>query len=214
VNLGVIWVYSRIAVSTTSPAVDYDSPTQHSGAGNMQKVFYTNIDMSGYLSGETDFQPAFDRAVTDIPGFADAFQQNIMAPLTSIAQNTGQSGVLTVLGYADRVDTPGLGREDIRNQEFAAGVARAVSSKETIFTMLNTAVGGTLGTTWADVVNITVVFPSLGAANLINSDSGLTEAQRQRNRRVLMFVTQFIPELPVGGLVAGNDAPDVDVPVA
>jgi hypothetical protein len=159
----------------------------------MQKIIRDLIEMSGYHSGETDFDPAYARAVTDIADFATNFEDHIMAPLVHVAQDLSQCAMLRVTGLSDRVDTAGLTREQIRDQEYEASSVRARSATDGIFAMLNARVGGTLGADWVDVPNIAVSNQGSGAAYLTESGSPLTEAQRQRNRRVYLRFTQFVP---------------------
>lgn len=156
------------------------------------KVNFDQVEMFGYVSGETDFQAAFTRASADIPGFATAFENNVLTPLVDAVQGNNVGGFILILGLADRVDTPGLSREQIRQQEHAAALGRANSATDGVFALLNDRVGGVLGDGWPSVDNIAERRESLGACILAESGPNLSEAQRQRNRRVLFAVTQYI----------------------
>ena len=101
--------------------------------------------------------------------------------------------VLRITGLADRVDTPGLDREQIRQQEFQASVDRAQSAADGVFALVNSRMGGNLGADWGAVTTIVDNNVGAGACLLAESGASLTEAQRQRNRRVFFLFLQFKP---------------------
>lgn len=174
----------------------------------MQKVFFQSVIMPGYQSGETAFDPVFIRAVDGVPGFADAFQQNVLTPVAEDAQDQSRCGVLQIHGFADRVDTPGLSREQIRQQEFTASDARAVSTADGLFAMVNDAAGGGLGSSWSDVPNIAIAAVGRGAPTLVENSANLSEIQRQRNRRIGIVYFRFVPQVG-GGVLGAVELPDV-----
>jgi hypothetical protein len=147
--------------------------------------------MYGYLSGETAFDQAYQRARNDIPGFASDFDQNVIATLVYVAQNPDAAGSIQITALADRVDTAGLSREQIRQQEFQASLDRANAASDGLFAIINNQVGGGLGNGWPDVNNISENREGIGACILAESGPNLSEAQRQRNRRVFFQVVTF-----------------------
>jgi hypothetical protein len=159
----------------------------------VNKTIHTQVKIYGYLTGETAFQDVFARACSDIPGFADSFEAEVMAPLVAVQQDPNQAGHLQILGLADRVDTAGLSREDIRQQEFQASQDRASTASDAVFSMLNDRVGGQLGSDWGSVANIAEISQGIGACTLAQSDANLSEDQRQQNRRVTFQFVQFTP---------------------
>lgn len=155
------------------------------------KAVIPNVEMYGYFSGETAFDPAYQRARNNIPGFANDFDQNIIATLAFVAQHPDMAADLQITALADRVDTPGLSREQIRQQEFQASSDRANAAADGLFAIINNEVGGGLGSGWPDVINIAGTLRGIGACLLEESGPNLSEAQRQRNRRVFFQVTTF-----------------------
>jgi hypothetical protein len=155
------------------------------------KALLPQVEMYGYLSGETAFDPAYQRARTNIAGFANDFDQNIIAPLAYVAQNPDLAAHVQIIALADRVDTAGLSREQIRQQEFQASLDRANAASDGLFAILNNEVGGGLGSGWSDVNNIAEFRQGIGASILAESGPNLSEAQRQRNRRVFFAVVTY-----------------------
>lgn len=156
----------------------------------MQKTIFPSVDMSGYLSGETAFEDAFARASAD-PDFVAAFEANVLGPILEVAQDPALAGHFLLLGSSDRVDTAGLGREDIRAQEREASRARARSASDGIFALANARLGGALGDSWATVPNIGELSQGIGAALLLHTDAQLSDAQRQENRRIHCQFVRF-----------------------
>lgn len=159
----------------------------------MQKIIHVSVDVDGYVSGETEFEPAFARACDNIPGFSDLFETNIMAPMVEVAPDPTQCGFFHATGHSDRVDTAGLTRQQIREQEYDASRARVRNASDGIFAMLNARLGGVFGADWSSVPNIAENSQGLGAALLANSDDALSEAQRQQNRRIHCQFIQYVP---------------------
>ncbi|MDT5231327.1 MAG: hypothetical protein QOI39_1827, partial [Mycobacterium sp.] len=60
------------------------------------KAIIPLVQMYGYLSGETAFDQAYQRARNDIPGFASDFDQNFIATLVYVAQNPDAAGSIQI----------------------------------------------------------------------------------------------------------------------
>jgi hypothetical protein len=158
----------------------------------MQKVI-SRAELHGYLAGETDFAAAYARLSAD-PAVAASFEDNVFGPLKAVLDTNDHTAQLTIIGRSDRVDTPGLTREEIRQQEYDASFARAESAVLAIFAVINARVPGGLGGGWEEVQQIAVFDTAAGAAHLVESGPVLSEEQRQRNRRVTVTLTRFIPD--------------------
>lgn len=147
-------------------------------------------ELRGYLSGETDFRPAYDRACASVPGFQDQFDNDLVFPLVDLIYDSGRTGVLAIIGRADRVDTPGLSREEIRQQEYDASSARCDGAFGGIYVLVQERFG-LFPDDWSNRVH-TMGVPT-GASRLLYSHPDLSELERQQNRRVTFTLVQFTP---------------------
>ena len=156
----------------------------------MNKTFSGRIVVDGYGSGETDFNT---RLAQSAPEVQQAVDTEIIQPIVAALNTSDQTVSLTILGHADRDDTPGLSREDHRITELSASAERMESALEAI----NDSIGAGLGE--ATVVPIgqrqqlTATTVRGGAADLVESGAALTEPQRQLNRRVVLIAAFFTP---------------------
>jgi len=147
-----------------------------------------SLEFHGYASGEVvsaDRYGAFDPASDE--------RSQLDAAVTRIAQTVDAGDAsfvaITVVGFSDRNDTPGLSCDDRRASESNASKDRSDSA----LSWLIEAVGAQLVTPLADwhesSDRVTWIQVPTGAALLAN-DPPLDDAQRAENRRV-KFVFSF-----------------------
>lgn len=153
----------------------------------------TDFDLDGYGAFQTDFLTRLNSAFQANPSLQQEFRASIIEPLIAGIRDVGHSGTLTIVGASDRVDTPGLSREEIRRLERVASEDRAISAAQGIFLMLNDEFGGALGDSWQGLPDVAEVNLGKGAAFLVEDAPSLTEAQRRRNRRVIFHMVHFHP---------------------
>jgi hypothetical protein len=150
------------------------------------------ITIDGYASGETDFAT---RLSNSPPEVQDEFNLTVVSPLLAVLASSDQTAVLIIQGHSDRVDTPGLSREQCRLQELQASIDRANSATHGVFQIIASKVPDpqSFPTDWADLNQVVVSPKAAGAAMLVNSDASLSEEQRKRNRRVAFTLVTFLP---------------------
>ena len=151
----------------------------------------TEMIVDGYGSGELDFLTRLNQAdvLTQV-----GFDTQIIQPMIAVLNTENESAVLTITGHADRVDTPGLTREQIRQQEFEASDARAVSAKAGVRDLINQQTPFFIPDDLNDLSQIFVADRPAGAAVLREDSVPLSEDQRKRNRRVQFRLIRFQPD--------------------
>lgn len=150
----------------------------------------TECIFDGYGSGQTDFLVRLNQAD---PALAVDFEISIITPLLEVLANPDQTGVLTITGHSDRVDTPGLTREQRREQELQASADRSDSAEAGIKQILASRMAGPAPADWDDVQQLAFLSRVAGAAVLKEGGASLSEQQRRRNRRVQFRVVRFQP---------------------
>jgi hypothetical protein len=151
----------------------------------------TEMIVDGFGANETDFLTRLNAAdmLTQV-----GFDTQIIQPMLAVLNTDDESAVLTVTGHADRVDTPGLTREEIRQQEFEASDARAVSAKAGVREIINQQTPFFIPDDLNDMDQIFVADRPAGAAVLREDSVPLSEDQRKLNRRVQFRLIRFQPE--------------------
>ena len=144
--------------------------------------------LAGYESGKTDF----DERLSVAPG-ADGEFERIAYEAFSAISTPGECAVITVAGHSDRVDTPGIDREQRREQELQASKDRAQSALAFIDASLRGLAAQPLPADLNDLQQIHFSTRWAGASLLVEKDAILSEAQRQSNRRVQLRVIRFAP---------------------
>lgn len=153
----------------------------------MTKTITESI-VDGYESGSLDLLAALDAASDQV---RQEFEDAVIAPMLAIIVNTGESGVVTVAGHGDRVDTPGLTREQRRLQELQASTDRASNAVDAITQIINERLKGRVPADLNDLPQLALIPRASGAALLVESSDALSEDQRRRNRRVMIRVVRF-----------------------
>lgn len=155
----------------------------------MNKIV-TEMIVDGYVANQTDFLERLGQAdfLTQT-----GFDTQILQPLLAVLNTDDESAVLTITGHADRVDTSGLSREQIRQQEFEASDARAVSAKAGVRELVNQNTPFFIPDDLNDMDQIFIADRPAGAAVLREDSVPLSEDQRQRNRRVQFRLIRFQP---------------------
>lgn len=146
---------------------------------------WTGIVVDGFGSGEVDFA----QRLASLPQeFRDEFDEVIMRPLIN-----GVNGgvILTINGYADRVDT-GASHRDALQLESDAGWRRAKSAEDSVFAMIGRDWIDPAPSSWDDLPYIAVYSQSRGAVWLL--DHGGDESARRRNRRVELRVCRHLAD--------------------
>jgi hypothetical protein len=151
----------------------------------------TEMIVDGYGSGATDFLTRLNGAdfLTQV-----GFDTQILQPMLAVLNTSDESAVLTVTGHADRVDDPGLTREEIRQQEFDASDARAISAKAGVRELIDQNTPFFIPADLNDMPQLFVADRPAGAAVLRENSVPLSEDQRKRNRRVQFRLIRFQPE--------------------
>jgi len=151
----------------------------------------TEMIVDGYGTGELDFLTRLGQAdmLTQV-----GFDTQIIQPLLAVLATESETSVLTVTGHADRVDTPGLTREQRRQQEFDASDARALSAVAGVRQLIDQQTPFFIPSDLNDLSQLHVADRPAGAAVLKETADDMNEEQRQRNRRVQFRVIRFQPE--------------------
>lgn len=153
----------------------------------MKKVV-AQTPVDGYGSGELDFLGRLQSA----PEAFAAVQSEIVQPLVQVLTTDGQTAVMTVTGHSDRVDDPGLSREQRRIKELEASQARAQSAVNGVLELIRSA-GVEVPDNFEELQQLEIADRGAGAAVLREFSDALGEDQRKRNRRVQIRVIRFEP---------------------
>jgi hypothetical protein len=148
----------------------------------------TEAVVDGYGPGEVALIP---RLTEGEPQMRQAFEANVIEPLLAVVLSDGETAVLKIEGHSDREDSPGLSREQRRQSELAASVARANSATDGAFELLAFEFPGLFPA--SDRAQVGVMPTGAGGAQLVESADSLTEVQRRRNRRVSFILIRFQP---------------------
>jgi hypothetical protein len=155
----------------------------------MQKNVSSMV-VDGYGQNETDFLARLNQSPSKVQS---DFKTLIIDPILAVLASSDQTAVLALEGHADRVDTPGLSREQTRTQELQASIDRANSASDGIFQTLASNSSEDFPSDWADLMQVGIVLSACGGAVLINSGVSLSEPERQQNRRVKLTLVSFLP---------------------
>lgn len=151
----------------------------------------TEMIVDGFGANETDFLTRLNQAdfLTQT-----GFDTQIIQPMLAVLNTDNDSAVLTITGHADRVDTAGLTREQIRQQELDASDARAISAVAGVRQLIDQQTPFFIPDDLNDMPQLFVADRPAGAAVLRETSVPLSEDQRQRNRRVQFRLIHFQPE--------------------
>jgi hypothetical protein len=112
----------------------------------------TEAVVDGYGPGEVALIP---RLTEGEPQMRQAFEANVIEPLLAVVLSDGETAVLKIEGHSDREDSPGLSREQRRQSELAASVARANSATDGAFELLAFEFPGLFpASDWAEVAQV------------------------------------------------------------
>lgn len=153
-----------------------------------------SLEFDGYVSGEVDFPPVLNRHPAGpgtVRGQLDEVVQRVAATVEADGA-FGQFAALTVVGFSDRNDAPGLSCDQRRASESSASLDRAASAWQ----WLQQAVLAQLATSrpdwWESSGAVTWFIVPTGAA-ILEHDPPANEAERQQNRRVKFVFSFFGP---------------------
>lgn len=153
----------------------------------MQKVIQ-QVVVDGYQSGVTDFETALAAAPADVQNDFNF----VIAAVTNALGRADVGCVLSIAGHSDRVDTAGVDRHAARIQELESSEARAESCLEFMVSLINSEVAG-LPADLDSLDTFSLAVRWAGASLLRESDAVLSDAQRERNRRVQIRAVAFVP---------------------
>jgi hypothetical protein len=153
----------------------------------MATPVYKVVEVQGFRSGEVAFQDVVQRQ--------DARTVSLLMtlPLCLNDANTNNNKFcsITIVGYSDRDDTPGISDVERRKKEDLRAMERASSASSWLrveFFKLFT-LHPLDDLTLRDRRNIAVNIVSAGAGSLNEMQPGNNERLRQTNRRVVFYVT-------------------------
>lgn len=148
----------------------------------------TEVVVSGYPANNVDFVATLTAASDEV---RDQFQFQIMEPIYAVLVTPGETAALSVAGHSDRVDTEGLTREQRRVQELQASVDRATNAVTAIKQMIKDRLGPLVPEELDDLQQLDISPRAYGGAVLVESAAALSEAQRRKNRRVMIRLIRF-----------------------
>jgi hypothetical protein len=154
-----------------------------------------SLEFAGYVAGEVDFAGVRDRHPTGPGTVRDELDRAVqrLASMVEADGAFGQFGTMTIVGFSDRNDTPGLSCDQRRASESSASFDRAGNA----WLWLQDAVASQLITPrpewWDSSSVVTWFFVPTGAAILAH-DPPANEAERRANRRVKFVFSFFGPE--------------------
>src|SRR4051812_349301 len=146
------------------------------------------VEIRGYIAHETDM----NALVTRRPDLQVPEVTAIIDSAFEAFENTGgnKACAVTIVGYSDREDAPGLTDEQRRASEFQASQARADSASTWLLDKVNEIAlgsGMSLEADWNGVAAVSVEAIGVGASKLAHPPS--TEQDRLNNRRISFLVS-------------------------
>ena len=148
----------------------------------------TEAIVDGYESGNVALLDALSAASDEVRA---QFDELVIQPILSIIGNPRESGVATLAGHSDRVDTAGLSREQCRVQELEASTDRAFNAVDAIAQIVGERLGEEVPPDLNELPQLALIPRATGAAVLVENAEVLGEDQRRRNRRVMIRVVRF-----------------------
>ncbi|WP_430645145.1 hypothetical protein [Agromyces sp. GXS1127] len=153
-----------------------------------------SLEFAGYLAGEVDFGPVRDRHPVGPGTVRDQLDEAVQRIASTVEADGafGQFAGLTVVGFSDRNDTPGLSCDQRRASESSASFDRAGFAWQ----WLQQAVADQLVTPrpdWWDSSGAVTWFIVPTGAAILEHDPPTSEAERRRNRRVKFVFSFFGP---------------------
>jgi hypothetical protein len=153
-----------------------------------------SLEFAGFLSGEVDFAAVRDRHPTGPGTVRDRLDEAVRRVATTVDEDGafGQFATMTVVGFSDRNDTPGLSCDQRRASESSASFDRAGNAWEWLQNEVASQIITPTPEWWNTSAFVTWFMVPTGAAMLAH-DPPANETERRANRRVKFVFSFFGP---------------------
>ena len=153
-----------------------------------KQIFKAHVD--GFASGDSDFPLALQNSIQSVQ---DDFGNlvNAISDLVNSPASADQSGVLLIVGHADRDDTPGLTHVQARDNEVRASPDRAFSARDEVDRLIEALTN--LPTASSGTDQFQAFVDGDGSASLFNFAAVIPANDRPKNRSVDLRFVKFIP---------------------
>jgi flagellar motor protein MotB len=156
-----------------------------------------DVPCSGYDASQIDFPQRLAQLPQQTRDLIDVMIESAVTAESD--PDAGRFCTITIVGHADRVDTPGISSESRRAQELESSTLRAESAQAFVFSEIFTRLssqGFTAPVDLASLVSVEIQTIACGAADLVHQNPGNNTDQRKDNRRVHLIGTIFTPGTP------------------